>query len=415
MRFVFVTLCSLSSFLFSDIVVPLAKKQSEPCVYIGSIDSSVKDSRSYHESLLCGFALGGHTFIINPLEAWDHKLSSSKPFDREYWYSRGISYVLRPSIKNNNLYCSIFDVTRGTVQESPPLLLSNDYKKNRHLIRSLSDTLHAMLFKKTSVASSRIYFSYEKKKEEIYSTDMQGDTLTAHTNNQNTSLSPFKIGDTLYYVSYQFGPAKIVKHTSKGPEKLIQMSGNQFLPSFCPLVKKMAFISDAAGSCDLYLSSIDQNSKPRQLYSLSKTLQSSPSFHPSGCKIVFVSDKSKTPRLYILDLVTALKTKKRPPVQCITPKQHQCTSPNWSPDGALIAYTALTNGVRQLWIYDTKLNSSYQLTTSPLHKENACFASNSFHLIYNTSDDLFVVNLKDKKPVKLPLPSGKKHFPSWEH
>lgn len=417
MRFVFVILCSLSTTIFANIIVPLAKKQQEPCVYIGTIntDSKTIETIPYQEPLACALTLGGKAFIIDPLKAWDHKLSSNTPFEREYWYTKGISYVIKPYIKKQTLYCTIFDVFLGTVQELNPLSLTQDTLTNRKLLRSLSDALHITLFKHESIASKRIYFSYEKEKEEIYSTDLQGDTVTRHTNDQNSALSPFKIDGELYYVTYQYGPAKIVKHTSKGPEKLITLSGNQFLPSFCPLVKKIAFIADTAGTCDLYLSSLGTNSKPRQLYSLSKTLQSSPSFHPSGSKLVFVSDRSKTPRLYVMDLITALKTKKRPAIKCLTPKQHQCTCPDWSSDGKKIVYSALTDGVRQLWVYDFNQESSYQLTTGSTHKENPRFASNNFHIIYNTKHDLYVINLQQKKPVQIPLPQGKKHFPSWSN
>ena len=58
-----------------------------------------------------------------------------------------------------------------------------------------------------------------------------------------------------------------------------------------------------------------------------------------------------------------------------------------------------------------------QLTFGPGNKENPCWAPNSTHLVFNSTDgpvsDLYVVNLNQPEVKKITHGTGKKHYPSW--
>ena len=93
------------------------------------------------------------------------------------------------------------------------------------------------------------------------------------------------------------------------------------------------------------------------------------------------------------------------------------TSPSWAPDGKKIAYSSLTNGIRQIWIYDFSTREENQLTFGKFHKENPCWAPDSLHIVFNTADtdssDLFIIDLIEKTPIKITHGPGKKHYPCW--
>ena len=153
--------------------------------------------------------------------------------------------------------------------------------------------------------------------------------------------------------------------------------------------------------------------KARQIYSSPHATQASPAFSPDEKKIAFVSDKDGPPRIYVLDLPNSKDTN-RPKPQLITLKNRENTSPAWSPDGKKIAYSAKIDNVRQIWIYDFATQEEKQLTTGPENKENAAWAPDSLHLIYNTESatgsDLYFIHLLQPEPIQI----AKGRFASWE-
>ncbi len=81
-----------------------------------------------------------------------------------------------------------------------------------------------------------------------------------------------------------------------------------------------------------------------------------------------------------------------------------------------LAYSAKTDGIRQIWIYDFILDIHYQLTTGPLNKENPCWAEDNFHIMYNTEgweSQLYLIDLNRKKPVKITKDRNRNRFVFW--
>ena len=109
--------------------------------------------------------------------------------------------------------------------------------------------------------------------------------------------------------------------------------------------------------------------------------------------------------------------KKRPHAVMITKKNRENSCPSWSPDGTKLAYSAKTNGIRQIWIYDFEKNEEWQLTSGPGNKENPFWAPNSNHIVFNSTQDcnseIYVVNLNQPQAIKISRGLGKKHYPTW--
>jgi TolB protein len=101
----------------------------------------------------------------------------------------------------------------------------------------------------------------------------------------------------------------------------------------------------------------------------------------------------------------------------ITKKSRESSCPTWSPDGTKLAYSAKTDGIRQIWTYDFTTGEESQLTFGPGNKENPCWANNSMHLVFNSTDgnssDLYVVNLNQPEAIKITKGQGKNHYPTW--
>jgi TolB protein len=101
----------------------------------------------------------------------------------------------------------------------------------------------------------------------------------------------------------------------------------------------------------------------------------------------------------------------------ISKKTRENTCPDWSPDGSKISYSALVSGIRQIWIYDVETGEEMQLTKDAIHKENSVWAANSLHLMFNScgsgTADLYMINLNQKKAIKITQGLGENRFPAW--
>ena len=156
---------------------------------------------------------------------------------------------------------------------------------------------------------------------------------------------------------------------------------------------------------------------PISSFLLPSATQASPTFSPDGGKIAFVSDKERlaanlcdgNPRSSGYQTAGSIAS---------TRKNRENTSPAWSPDGKKLAYSARTDGVRQIWIYDFTTEQEWQLTSGAENKENPAWAPDSLHLIYNTEthdvSELYMINLHQQEPVRINLGFGQKRFASWE-
>jgi TolB protein len=357
-------------------------------------------------------------------------------FNPASWKNFGISYAIRWQISGRTLNLATFNSQNGSLKSFPDIALTGDLSQDRRQIHKLADGIHKALFNKEGVASSRILFAYQVKNprsdgsewvSEIWECDWDGANAKQLTHDRSYSVTPVIIphnnrfnNDRFLYVSYKMGQPKIYIGSLKGGEgkRLIDLRGNQLLPTISPQRDKVAFICDAGGRTDLFMQPFNPETgevgKPVQLYSYPRSTQASPTFSPDGTKIAFVSDKDGGMRIYI---IPAMPTDKRANAVMISKQNRENSCPCWSPDGTKLAYSAKTNGIRQIWIYDFGAGEEWQLTSGPGNKENPCWAPDSKHIVFNSTDasssELYIVNLNQPESTKISRGPGKKHYPTW--
>jgi len=358
-----------------------------------------------------------------------------KAFSQSFWEKKASTFVIRPKILASVLRLEVFITHSSIVHTFKDIHLTGDNRRDRMAIHELHDLLLERLFGEKGIASTHILFTKtfpqkgiprEKWASEIWEMDYDGNNARRIISDGNYNLTPTYIPNLesnsrqFLFVSYLLGQPKIFLSSSKGEKGklIIHLRGNQLLPAVSKKGDKIAFISDAAGRPDLFMQHFLPESgvigKPIQLFSYPRAVNASPTFSPDGSKIAFVSDKDWTPRIYLLETDQSSNVED---VICITQKNRENTAPSWSPDGKKIAYSAKTNNTRQIWIYDFDTKEEKQITTGPGHKENPFFAPNSLHIVYNTTGDkmdLYMIDLNQKKPIKITKGPEMNHYPAWE-
>jgi TolB protein len=353
------------------------------------------------------------------------------------WRKEGIPFVLTIQVEKKKLSLTVFNVKQESSKTYPDLFLTGQMSTDRRAIHRLSDLIHKDLFGLEGIASLRILYSQRSKNlqeglgylSEIHICDSDGGNTHQLTYQKGYCMSPGFLpkkeeDPTFYYVFNNEGQSKIYRASLSRPqgELLINLRGNQALPSVSKKGDQMAFIADVAGRPDLFIQNFDSkgrlSGKARQLYSSPQATQASPTFSPDGKKIAFVSDKDGPPRIYLLPVPENAKETARPKPRLLTIKNRENTSPAWSPDGKKLAYSAKTEGVRQIWIYDFEKEEEVQMTTGPEMKENPSWAPNNLHIVYNTetdeSSELYLLPIHHPEPILISKGPGQKRFPCWE-
>lgn len=411
-----------------DIIVHLATDSTLQPLVISSFNvTDSKFSQSYLNDikgiLQFDFNFNGATKVIN----------SSKPQSK--------TLELKIDITKDQLLAKL--IGPDSIKKAGPITLSGQLSQDRRQIHKLADTLYKALTGKQGVATTKILYTVtlpnldptfkSKKMSEVWECDFDGANARQVTHDNRFCVTPcylppkkgFAPG-TFFYVSYQIGQPKIYIGSLKDgvSERLTSLRGNQLMPCANYQRNSVAFISDIQGNPDLFI--IEYNpedgsiGQPRQLFATPNGSQGTPCFSPDGKKIAFVSNKDGNPRIYMMDIAKEGTLAKNMNPRLLSKRSKESTSPSWSPDGTKIAYSAMTSGVRQIWVYDIALQEETQVTSGSSHKENPSWASDSLHLVFNscsgdeTGGELYIINLNQNESVKITSGSGEKRFPNWE-
>ncbi len=358
----------------------------------------------------------------------------------ENWKNQGIFYVIDLVAEGNQLKSYITSINSGETFQGSPVALSGDLAQDRRAVHILADSIHKLLFGRAGIASTRILYTVSSPQStnarplsDVWIADYDGANAQQVTRENSLCVTPsfipaqanYRSGNFLY-VSYRYGQPKIFLGTVQGQEfgqKLTNIRGNQLMPQSSLQRDKVAFVCDAAGNPDLFLQRFDPAmgtiGKPQQIFAAPHAAQASPAFSPDGSKVAFVSNKDGRPRIYVIDISNSeFSYNKRPDAQLISKESRENTSPSWSPDGTMIAYSAKTLGTRQIWLYDLRSGTERQLTRGPGNKENPTWAPDSLHLMFNSADqgysELYLINLHESTATQVTKGPGVKRFPSWE-
>jgi TolB protein len=115
------------------------------------------------------------------------------------------------------------------------------------------------------------------------------------------------------------------------------------------------------------------------LHKLTKhmAIETEPALSPDGKKLAYISDRTGTPQVYLLNLSTK-KTKR------LTKKGNYNSSPAWSPDGTMIAYNGVRNSKSGIFrvLVDDPLGFETQVSPKGMQAESPVWSSDGSIVAY---------------------------------
>ena len=138
--------------------------------------------------------------------------------------------------------------------------------------------------------------------------------------------------------------------------------------------------------------------------------EASPCWNANGTKIVYVTDLTRQPQIYLLDGGSRKSTRS-------TNTGSQNTNPDWGPDGRIV-YASKRAGQNVLVVMDPlKGESTARVVTKPGSWEHPSWAADGRHVVAERDGALFIVDTAPEEdrdpPVRLFHNAGHWMNPAW--
>ena len=216
-----------------------------------------------------------------------------------------------------------------------------------------------------------------------------------------------KDGESILYISDLKGAPQIWEMNTRTGRRHTRWSfkGTPTAIAVSPDGSKVAAVLSFQGNPELY---ILQGDRYIRLTNTTLASEGQPTWSPDGRQIAYVSNETRYPQIYVIDVAT--KQKRR-----LTSRGTQNVDPDWSPDGRSIAYITKRGG-SQVAVMDAAAgDATARLVTSVSNWEHPSWSRDSRHVVANRDRALFVVDTIEgaDAPRQIPLANGDWNSACW--
>lgn len=332
----------------------------------------------------------------------------------EKWRNYGIDVVVCGEVKieanNYVLIGQMYDVsTTEKVYEGK--FVSKDLRYVAHLF---SDNIVRVFTGEYGIATTQIIFVNDMTGyKEIYKIDYDGYNLQQITNDKSINIYPriSPDGKEIVYTTYKAGNPDlyIMDVNGKNKRALLEFQGLNVTANWSPDGKSLVVsMTKAKHSPNLYLFELSTNRLKRLTFS--DSIDISGYFSPNNREIVFISNRSGIPQMYISTLDGT--NIRRLPTESYT------SSPVWSPTGDKIVFTMQTQkNMFDIFLYDIGKNEYYRLTYGEGSNESPYFSPDGRFIVFVSNRygkwELFSMFVDGSNQRRIKELKGNCFYPCW--
>ena len=214
-------------------------------------------------------------------------------------------------------------------------------------------------------------------------------------------------GESVVYISDKGGAPQIWQMNTKTGARSVKFSfkGTPTGISVSPDGSKIAAILSFQGNPELY---VLQGGNFTRLTNTPLASEGQPTWSPDGRQIAYVSDETRHPQIYVVDVATRQKRR-------LTSRGSMNFDPDWGKDGR-IAYITRRGAAQVAVMSPNSGDASAQLVTEQSNWEHPSWSRDGRHLVANRDRALFLIDtLEDgDKPRQLFTANGNWISPSWQ-
>jgi TolB protein len=281
------------------------------------------------------------------------------------------------------------------------------------LAHRLADALYRHFTREPSPFLSRItYVRKGGNGRDVLVADWDGGNAQALTKggiNILPALSPD--GAQVAFTSYRKGRPDIWVQAPGGEARSVVSEGQMATgAAFSPDGKRIAYALAEGESAQIYVANAD-GSGAKAVTDTPYGLNTSPAWSPDGKRLAFVSNRGGSPQIYVMNVDGT-------GVRRLTFQGNYNQTPDWSPRGDLIAFTARDErNAFDLFTVNVDTGKVTRLTQDQGSNEEPSFSPNGRLILFtstrNGGSQLFVMTSDGNNQLPLRAEKGQLQTPDW--